>query len=79
MHSVRLEPTELVMIGTRTTYQATGDAGLYTHETNAKKGMKKTSTTKSYEENSLKLRYARDQTGLSYHNIEQNTWRLANN
>ena len=26
MHSVRLEPTKLVFIGTRTTYQATGDA-----------------------------------------------------
>ena len=25
MHSVRLEPTNLVAIGTRTTYQATGD------------------------------------------------------
>ena len=28
MHSVRLEPTKLILIGTRTTYQATGDAGL---------------------------------------------------
>ena len=27
MHSVRLEPTKLIMVGTRTTYQATGDAG----------------------------------------------------
>ena len=27
MHSVRLEPTKLILIGTRTTYQATGDAG----------------------------------------------------
>ena len=26
MHSVRLEPTKLILIGTRTTYQATGDA-----------------------------------------------------
>ena len=26
MHSVRLEPTKLMLIGTRTTYQATGDA-----------------------------------------------------
>ena len=29
MHSVRLEPTNLILIGTRTTYQATGDSGLY--------------------------------------------------
>ena len=29
MHSVRLEPTKLILIGTRTTYQATGDAGYY--------------------------------------------------
>ena len=28
MHSVRLEPTKLILIGTRTTYQATGDASL---------------------------------------------------
>ena len=28
MHSVRLEPTKLIFIGTRTTYQAAGDAGL---------------------------------------------------
>ena len=28
MHSVRLEPTKLTLLGTRTTYQATGDAGL---------------------------------------------------
>ena len=28
MHSVGLEPTKLILIGTRTTYQATGDAGL---------------------------------------------------
>ena len=27
MHPVRLEPTKLSLIGTRTTYQATGDAG----------------------------------------------------
>ena len=27
MYSVRLEPTKLILIGTRTTYQATGDAG----------------------------------------------------
>ena len=27
MHSVRLEPTKLILTGTRTTYQATGDAG----------------------------------------------------
>ena len=26
MHSVRLEPTKLTLIGTRITYQATGDA-----------------------------------------------------
>ena len=26
---MRLEPTKLVLIGTRTTYQATGDAGIY--------------------------------------------------
>ena len=31
MHSVRLEPTKLVLIGTRTTYRATGDAGCYHH------------------------------------------------
>ena len=30
MHSVRLEPTKLIWIGTRTTYQATGDAGIGT-------------------------------------------------
>ena len=28
MHSVRLEPTKLILIGTRTTYQATGDGGV---------------------------------------------------
>ena len=28
MHSLRLEPTKWILIGTRTTYQATGDAGL---------------------------------------------------
>ena len=27
MHSVRLEPAKLILVGTRTTYQATGDAG----------------------------------------------------
>ena len=27
MYSVRLEPTELILIGTRTTYQATGGVG----------------------------------------------------
>ena len=27
MYSMRLEPTKLTLIGTRTTYQATGDAG----------------------------------------------------
>ena len=27
MHSVRLAPTKLILIGTRATYQATGDAG----------------------------------------------------
>ena len=27
MHSVRLEPTKFIFIGTRTTHQATGDAG----------------------------------------------------
>ena len=26
MHSSRLQPTKLILIGTRTTYQATGDA-----------------------------------------------------
>ena len=29
MHSVKLETTKLILIGTRTTYQATGDAGFY--------------------------------------------------
>ena len=28
MHSVRLEPTKVILIGTWTTYQATGDASL---------------------------------------------------
>ena len=28
MHSVRLEPTKMILIGTRITYQATGDAGI---------------------------------------------------
>ena len=27
MNPMRLEPTKLILIGTRTTYQATGDAG----------------------------------------------------
>ena len=27
IHSARLEPTKLILVGTRTTYQATGDAG----------------------------------------------------
>ena len=27
MHSVRLEPTKMILVGTQTTYQATGDAG----------------------------------------------------
>ena len=31
MHSVRLEPTKLILTGTRTTYQATGDAGTYVY------------------------------------------------
>jgi len=30
MHSVGLEPTKLILTGTWTTYQATGDAGTYT-------------------------------------------------
>ena len=25
MHSVRIEPTKLILVGTRTTYQATGE------------------------------------------------------
>ena len=29
MHSVRLEPMKLILVGTRATYQATGDAILY--------------------------------------------------
>ena len=29
MHSVRLEPTKWILIGTRTTYQATGDADIF--------------------------------------------------
>ena len=28
MHSVRLEPAKMILGGTRTTYQATGDAAL---------------------------------------------------
>ena len=32
MHSVRLEPTKLILVGTSTPYQATGDAGcMYLH------------------------------------------------
>ena len=31
MHSVRLEPTKSILIGTRTTYQATWDAGFRVH------------------------------------------------
>ena len=27
MHSLRIEPVKLILVGTRTTYQATGDAG----------------------------------------------------
>ena len=33
MHSVRLEPTKLILIGTRTTYQAAGDAGIVFEKT----------------------------------------------
>ena len=29
MHSVRLEPTKPILVGSRATYQATGDAGMY--------------------------------------------------
>ena len=29
VHSLRLEPTKLILVGTRITYQATGDAGMY--------------------------------------------------
>ena len=29
VHSVRIEPTKLILVGTRITYQATGDAGSY--------------------------------------------------
>ena len=29
MHSVRIESTKLILVGTRITYQATGDAGQY--------------------------------------------------
>ena len=32
MHTVGLEATTLILIRTRTTYQATGDAGLCTHD-----------------------------------------------
>ena len=28
VHSVRIEPTKLILVGTRITYQATGDAGI---------------------------------------------------
>ena len=31
MHSVRLEPTKLILICTRTTYQATGDVYVYVY------------------------------------------------
>ena len=31
MHSVGLQPTKLILAGTRTTYQATGDAGMGYH------------------------------------------------
>ena len=34
MHSVRLEATKFILIGTRTTYQATGDAGYGMHHKN---------------------------------------------
>ena len=34
MHSMRLEPPKLIIAGTRATYQATGDAGLYLEEGN---------------------------------------------
>ena len=27
VHSVRIEPAKLILVGTRTTYQATGEAG----------------------------------------------------
>ena len=30
-HSVRIEPTKLIIVGTRTTYQATGDAVYWSH------------------------------------------------
>ena len=33
MLSVRIEFTELILVGTRITYQATGDAGIYTDVT----------------------------------------------
>ena len=29
MHSVRIELAKLILVGTRITYQATGDAGIY--------------------------------------------------
>ena len=28
MHSVRVEPTKLILVGTRITYQATGDVNI---------------------------------------------------
>ena len=31
VHWVRIEPTKLILVSTRITYQATGDAGIY-HE-----------------------------------------------
>ena len=31
MHSVRIELAKLILVGTRITYQATGDAGLYVY------------------------------------------------
>ena len=31
MHSVRIELAKLILVGTRITYQATGDAGSYTY------------------------------------------------
>ena len=31
VHSVRIEPAKLILVGTRRTYQATGDAGAICH------------------------------------------------
>ena len=31
MHSVRIELTKLTLVGTRITYQATGDGGMISH------------------------------------------------